>query len=330
MRRKQIFTLMILTAFFASFVVAPVAPVRAAGTGTIVIDYSHGQYSSYVEDLDALFEGNLTDLGYTVVWALGGINSSVLSDADGLILGSIYGDDGYTAAEFTAIDNWYKLGGKFLWVAYDSDYGGAQPSLDNNTYILESIGSHVYAEPSQVNDPISNCGGQAYRCVATGTSADITGVNAVLMHGPNLLYGATNAAEDDVAVALETDPIEGVTVLLSYNVSSVISDTDLIAPFAHDDGDSGAFPAVTWENVTQGVVIVSGASPYGDYMPMTADEYYGVPLQGMSFVTQVIDKGMNIAPTLVVGTDMTMILLIGGIGVVVIVIIVAIVFMRKK
>ncbi len=315
---------MVLTAFFASFMVAPAVPVRAAGTGTIVIDYSHGQQSSYVADLDLLLEGNLTDMGYTVVWALGGINTSILTGANGLILGSPYGDDnGFTAAEFTAIDDWYGAG-KFLWVAYDSDYGGAQPLLDNCTEILEGVGSHVYAEPSQVNDAVSNCV-EPYRVVATGTSGNITGVNKVLMHGPNLLYGCTGGAYNDGPVALETETIDNVEVLLTYAATAQISDTDLIAPIAHDDGDSGAFAACTWEFVGGGVVVVSGASPYGDYQPMCADEYYGVTLQGMSFVTQVIDRGMNAFPS-----DMTMILLIGGIGVVVIVIIVAIVFMRKK
>jgi hypothetical protein len=112
-----------------------------------------------------------------------------------------------------------------------------------------------------------------------------------------------------------------------FNESAVISDGDIVPPIAHDDGDEGAFVAATWEDLDGGVVVVSGASPYGDYQPMAADEYYDVDLDGMAFVTQVIDKGMNGA---LMPADMTMILLIGGVGVVVIVIIVAVIFMRKQ
>ena len=42
-----------------------------------------------------------------------------------------------------------------------------------------------------------------------------------------------------------------------------------------------------------GVLVVAGASPYGDYQPMSTDEYYGVPLEGMALVSQTIDWGMK-------------------------------------
>ena len=147
------------------------------------------------------------------------------------------------------------------------------------------------------------------------------------MHGPGMLYGATGGAENDGPVALETTTITGVYPILTYNASAEISDTDLLDPYAHDDGDTGAFVAATWEEgLYTGILVVSGASPYGDYQPMCADSYYNVTLQGMSFVTGVIDHGMNGA---LPAADMTMILIIGGIGVVA-VILVAVWCMKKK
>ncbi len=274
-------------------------------TYTIVFDYSHGQRSSYVEAIDLELGAELTAMGYNVVWALGGLNSSILADAKALIIGSIYGEESiFRSSEILAISSWYNAGGKFMWVSYDSDYGGAQPQLDSTSLLLEAVGSHVYAEPSQVYDSISNCV-EPYRVVATGTSMDPLvmeiglGVDKVLMHGPNLLYGSNSAtpAYGVNPVALETTTISNVYPILYYNESAEIWDTDFIAPLAHDDGDRGAFVCATIEVGlgvdSTSVLVVSGASPYGDYQPMFAYEYYGVELTGDKFVKQTIDFGIH-------------------------------------
>ncbi|MGY5852950.1 MAG: hypothetical protein RTU92_05225 [Candidatus Thorarchaeota archaeon] len=299
MRSKFVVPLLLLGLLLAVFPIFVEAPEPELYT--IVIDYSHGQRSSYVEILDLELESNLTAMGYNVVWADAGLNSSILADAGALIIGSVYGAENYFRnSEIQAISSWYNTGGKFMWIAYDSDYGGAQPLLDNMTAILESVGSHVYAEPSQVSDPVSNCV-EPYRIVATGTSMNPMvvetglGVDKVLMHGPNLLYGSNSPtpAYGVNPVALETTTISNVYPILYYSENAEISDTDLIPPLAHDDGDVGAFVAATIEfglGVDEtGVLVVSGASPYGDYMPMYASEYYGVELNGDKFVKQTID-----------------------------------------
>ena len=323
MNARTAFTFAIIACLFASYMAFPVAPVAADGTGTIIIDYSHGQESSYVTALDNNLAGNLTDMGYTCVFAKGGLNSSILGDADGLIIGSVLNSE-FTGAEINAIGAWYGTG-KFLWVGYDSDYGGADYIRTNMTAVLKKVGSHVYGEPTSVEDAISNCV-QPYRVVATH-SPYVAGVDAVLMHGPTLVYGSTTADPAADTVALETTSIPNVYPILKYNESAYITDADLVPPIAHTNNQEGAFVAATYEMLDGGVVVVSGASPYGDYQPMCADEYYDVPLQGMTFVTTIIDGGMN---NNLIPADMTMILLIGGIGVVVIVIIVAVIFMRKK
>ncbi len=272
---------------------------------TIVFDYSHGQYSSYVANLDAQLADQLTSLGHTVIFAKGGLNTSILSVADGLIIGSIYGiENGFTLDEIAAISVWYNFGGKFMWIGYDSDYGGYTYINDNMTTILETIGSHVYGEPTSVYDPISNCVA-SYRVVATGTSSNPVvvqigeGVNKILLHGPTLLYGSNSASpgENANAVPLETTTISNVYPILYYNQSAAILDSDFLPPFAHDDGDEGAFVGCTIEFGMgldgDSVLVVSGASPYADYMPMCTEEYYDVTLDGMNYVANVIEFGFS-------------------------------------
>jgi hypothetical protein len=174
--------------------------------------------------------------------------------------------------------------------------------------------------------------------VANTTSDDafvadiVEGVDAVLMHGPTMLYGSDSATpgENVDPVALETESIDNVYPLLYYGGSATITDGDVTYPYAHDDGDIGGFVAATLEVAAgaagTGVIIVSGASPYGDYSPMINHEYYSVPLNGEKLVVQGITVGLEKA---LVPDDMTMIYLAVGLGAVVIVIIV-IVIMKKR
>ena len=224
-----------------------------ASSKVVVFDYSHGQRSTYVAFLDQMLAGNLTEMGYTTIFATGGLNSSILSTADGLIIGSIYGiEDGFTADEVNAISSWYNVGGKFMWVGYDSDYAGLTYINDNMTQILDAVNSHVYGEPTSIEDAVSNCGGADYRPVATGTSSNSkvsatgTGVSGVLMHGPTLLYGSSSA-NPDVGIALETQSIPNVYPILYYSSSACITDADLIPPKAHSKNQEGAFVAATIE-----------------------------------------------------------------------------------
>lgn len=333
---RRAFTLGILGALMAALLIGP-APVTAAGTGTIVFDYSHGQENSnLINTTDLWLANNLTDLGYTVVWAKGGINSSVMDGAVGFVAGSIYGtSNGYTTSEISALEDWYADGRKFAWIGYDSDYGGNQYINDNMTALLEAMGSHVYGEPLSVEDPESNAGA-GYRPVASVTSDDafvapiVEGIEKVLMHGPTCLYGSDSdtPGEGVDTVALETESIENVYPFLYYSPDATIVNGDLIDGYEHEEGDTGSFVAATIEinagETGDNVIIVSGASPYGDYRPMFESEYYDVELSEM-IVPQAIDFGMNQAQA----QDMTLILVIGAIGAVVVVIIIIAVMRRK-
>ncbi|MHA1906459.1 MAG: hypothetical protein ACW98Y_04120 [Candidatus Thorarchaeota archaeon] len=333
---KRAFTVGIIAALFAAFLIGP-APVAADGTGTIVFDYTHGQYSSNLwNTTDLIVADALEAMGYTVVFAYGGINASVLDGAVGFVAGSIYGSsNGYTAAEFTTIADWFNAGNKFMWIGYDSDYAGRTYINDNMTKILEDTGSHVFGEPLSVEDPISSAA-SGYRAIANGTSDNsfvapiVAGVEKVLMHGPTCLYGSSSATEGTDVVALETGSIANVYPLLYFGGSATIVNADLVNGYAHDEGDTGAFVAATLEigagTAGNGVIIVSGASPYGDYRPMAEAEYYDIVMTGgLDFVVNGIDFGMNQAQAM----DMTLILAIGAIGAVVVIVIIIAVMKRN-
>ncbi len=315
--------------------IGPTVVTAQSSAKKIAFDYSHGQYKTSIETLDLQLAANLTQMGYEVSWAWGGINATFLADKDALILGSIAGTGAkFLQSEIDAIAEWFAKGGKFLWVAYDSDYtssSSGQWILDNMTAVLKAVNSHVYGEPTAVQDPVSNCG-SAYRVVANKTSSDpfvanlVENVTHVLMHGPTLLYGSTSGQPGNPsAVALETHTIPNVYPLLYYGGNTTIVDSDATYPYVHEDGDKGEFVAMTLELMGSNVLVVSGASPYGDYQPMYTESYYNVTLDGYNLVKQTIDFGLKYTPPF----DYTMLLIVGGVAVVVIIVVVF-ALMRKK
>lgn len=283
----------------------------SSNSRVIVFDYSHGQFSSFGEADDLILKASLETLGYTIIWARGGLNSTLLAEVDGLILGSIlYEDNAFLTSEIQAISDWFDEGLKFLWVGCDSDYysppSAGQFINDNMSAILESVGSHVYPEPTHVFDAFSNADA-AYRVIANETNDDpfvsraINNVSAVLMHGPTLLYGSNVSSNPGVGIApvdLATTTLGNVYPLLYYSHEAQILDSDLLNPFTHDNGDYGSFVAAAIEielgSRNTSVAVVSGASPYGDYSSMHISDYYDKYLDGDNFVKQTIDFGMSL------------------------------------
>ncbi|TFG99728.1 hypothetical protein E4H12_01645 [Candidatus Thorarchaeota archaeon] len=296
----------------------------ASSLGTIVIDYSHGQESTQttVAEDDALLGTELEAMGYTVIWARGGLNTSILSGADGLLIASILGDTNvFLSSEIDAIAEWFNGGSKFLWIGCDSDFTSlpsqGQFVNDNMCQVLEAVGSHVYPEPTAVEDPESNAGA-SYRTIANQTSDDpfvfdiVSNVGTVLMHGPTLVYGSAN--ENNPGVGVDPIPLELMTIddvypLLYYSDFAQIIDSDITPPIAHDDGDIGGFVAATLEinsgSSGSGMIITSGASPYADYYSMHLDDYYST-WNGSTFVTQAIDFCMShLGPSIDNPSDVT-------------------------
>ncbi len=314
-------TLAVATAvLMASLLVFSIPTIAFASTnsaagamGTILIDYSHGAYKASAEYLDQWLADNLTLMGFEVIFLWGGLNSTILANADGLVLPKIWGiDNGYLPSEVTAVADWFNAGNKFLWVGGESDFveaGGGQVVLDNQTLMLEAVGSHVYHEPTAVQDPVSYAGA-AYRPIANITTdnpmlaALVEGVDKVLVHSPTCLYGSDSAtpAEGVNPVALETTSIDDVYVLLQHSNNGTIVDSDLTAPYAHTNGQRGPFASVTLElNAGEdgsGAIVVSGGNVVGHYWPMTESTYANVTgMDGMRFVKNTIMYGMLHAMT---------------------------------
>jgi len=276
----------------------------ASNRPLIVFDYSHGQYRSEVESLDLSLKTELEGLGYEVVWAWGGINYTILSNASGLIIGPIWGESNvFSIDEILTIYAWFNLGHRFLWIGTDADTYGEYIN-DQMSSILEYVGSHVYPESVLVEDPILNCGA-SYRVIANRMSDNdfvspiVEGVSGVLMHGPTILYGSNSVLSPGVAVnptSLETTTIQDVYPLLYYGESAYCFGTDTVSPLVHSTGETGSFVCATLETnlglFNNSVAIVSGSSPYGNYQPMYTSDYYGNTLEGDLFVKQAIEFGI--------------------------------------
>lgn len=336
-KTRKVAAVLLIAALFAPYFISVGFPLTAAAQAedpVIVFDMGHGQYKDTVfEKEDALLAGNLTEMGFEVVWAWGGLNDTILDGAWGLVIASIYGSsNGFATAEITAVEDWFAEGRKFLWVAYDSDYAGNDYIRTNMSAMLTVAESQVLGEPTSVEDPVSNCA-SPYRVVANTTSTAaavssiVADVDAVLMHGPTLLYGLNSTGG---AVALETETLPNVHPVLYYGGSAVIVDADLVAPLAHTNGATGSFVAMTVETnagpTSNSIIAVSGASPYGDYQPMTTAQYYSVNLTGYNLVYQTFEFAKA---RLTGGMAIDPILLMGIVGVVVVVIIIAVVAKRR-
>jgi len=208
--------------------------------------------------------------------------------------------------------------------------------------MLEAVGSHVYHEPTAVQDS-SSFAGASYRPVSNTTGTDpfvatiVNGVQEVFTHSPTCLYGSDSATpgENVTPVALETESIDNVYVLLAHSSNGTIVDSDLTLPYAHEDGEHGAFVTMTIEmkagTAGTGVIVVSGGNVVGSYWAMMEDSYAGVVgMDGLYLVRQAIDFGMKEAAQAAAGLPLDpMLLAIIGIGVVVVIIIVVVVIRRK-
>lgn len=294
----------------ASFFAAPPQTVSAdvptPASGTILFITGYGMGTKLLSNLTE----DLVALGYTVVNATT-INSSILVGVDGLVMASPYGSDGIEGFNATnapivraAIKNWFDTGSKFLWLSGDSDYAGDTWHNQNITAILENINGRIRLEINSIEDPVSNCGGGPYRVVANESVSNMVAdeINAgitdgILFHGPSCVYALDPS---DTPVALENVTVPGVYPIITTSAAGVIVEANpLITSVVHKEGYVGNWVIMAAEQwagpLGNNKIIVSGASPYGDYQPMYTDVYYSVPLGGEAFVVQAIEWGMQVS-----------------------------------
>jgi len=285
----------------------------------------------------------LEDMGFEVV-LLDEISYDSIKDLDVLILGKIDRPEyGYSSDEVSAIARWFKEGGKFLWVAADSDY--TEPYLDPNDItfkaaepneILEAIGSTIRADYMSVEDPENNAGA-SYRVVANRSVDGINdhpvtrNVDRLLVHGPTGLAGFIDGEWVDFETLVEMDPT--VTWLARTGPKGVVVSHDGVDPNAYEVGFEGRLYLVAVqeirvaESLTEVVyskVLVSGDSPIGSYN-MFKDEYKGVSLDGIQFFRNAIEWGTEVK------TESNMTMMVGLIAVILVVLAaVAFVFLKRK
>ena len=254
-------------------------------------------------------QDTLSSKGFEVV-LLNSINENTLKDLDVLILGKIDRPEyGYSDEEVNAIANWFKQGGKFLWVAGDSDY--TEPYLDPNDItfkaaepnkILEAIGSTIRLDYMAVEDPENNAGAP-YRVVANRSVGGINdhevtkNVDRLLVHGPTGLAGFIDGKWVDFETLLNKD--DTVVWLARTGPNGVVVSHDKVDPNAYEVGYTGRLYLVAIQTikvseslteVKYSKVLVSGDSPIGSYN-MVKDEYKGVSLDGTTFFLNAIAWG---------------------------------------
>jgi hypothetical protein len=312
LNKKILSILFVATVFLAamSFFAAPPQSVAAdeptaQPPATILFITGYGMGTKLLSNLSE----DLVALGYTVINATT-VNASILTGVDGLVMASPYGSDGQEGfnatnapAVRTAIKNWYDTGSKFLWLSGDSDYAGDVWHTQNVTAILTNIGSRLRIETTSVEDPQSNCAA-AYRVAANETESNAVasvinnGVNyPILFHGPTCVYALDPSG---TPVALENVTVPGVYPIIRSSLAGQIVEANPLVPaVVHKGGYTGSWVMMAAEQwagpLGNNKIIVSGASPYGDYQPMYTDNYYSVPLNGSLFTVQAIDWGMQVA-----------------------------------
>ncbi len=265
--------------------------VKGEGAVVVAVDLSHGESDKYL----GFIAGNIT----FVEWrAIKEFNSASLSGVKLLIIGQP--TVAFTPDEISALKAWFLEGGKAVWVAADSDYGPGVGYQDTANALLEAVGSRLRLDLCSVEDPVQNAKA-AYRVVANVDPDEpvrsdlLVGISKpVLYHGPGVL---AYVKPDGSWAALEAEKPENVVRIVRTSTNGKVVENSPPAAKAHTAGESGSLVLNAAEFVKVGerlgLVIASGESPYGDYEPTWSSVYYGVALDGPTFVTNMINFALK-------------------------------------
>lgn len=266
------------------------APVRGE-TVVVGVDLSHGESDKYL----GFITGNITFVQWRTIREF---NSASLSGVKLLIIGQPTA--AFTPEEISALKSWFLEGGKAVWIAADSDYGPGVGYQDTANALLEALGSGLRLDLCSVEDPVQNAGAP-YRVVANVDPDEpvrsdlLVGISKpVLYHGPGVL---AYVKPDGSWTALEAERPENVVRIVRTSTNGKIVENSPPAAKAHTAGQSGSLVLNAAEFVRVGdrlgLVIASGESPYGDYEPTWSSVYYGVALDGPTFVTNMISFALK-------------------------------------
>lgn len=221
------------------------------------------------------FYTNYTNAGNTVIngsdMTMDDLKAKLTSDVDALFLPA----NNFTGEDLTFIKEWFALGGKLLWVAGDSDFGGFFLAGDLNP-VLEEVGSVLRLDAGAVDDPVSN-DGASYRVVANQLGdgpisdeiKDYVGVGNFTMpfHGPTSVYYVKDGAPADLREA----DLENVEVVVKSSPNATAIDQDLSAgpgDYYASINAKGNLPLLAVEKMDTNYVVVSGEGVFRDYKNM--------------------------------------------------------------
>ncbi|WP_297552765.1 serine/threonine-protein kinase [Thermococcus sp.] len=288
---------------------------------TIGIDLSHGENPNGLTPVtyenQTLAPGILETLSqYTFVyfgnesyqeelgirWLGRSITPGLLENVDVLIIGQPTAN--FSNTEILAIREWFYSGGKVLWVAGDSDYGNGVKTQRIVNGLLEALGAPLRLDLCSVEDPVSNAG-RSYRIIAYNRPSNdtpyrlllIQGVtHGVLAHGPGPVALFVNGTWKPLR---DGNKPSGVYIILRTSKDAQIVENNDPLGKAYRAGETGEFPiAAAWvwsSGNKRSVLIVSGETPVGGYTPMWVSQYYGIKLDGPTFVSNVIHWGVTVA-----------------------------------
>ncbi|USH00884.1 CGP-CTERM sorting domain-containing protein [Thermococcus argininiproducens] len=311
-----------LSILISVFVLFGLFGMAFASATTVAVDLAHGENEKYLAE-DVLEYGTNRTLAHGIVktiidveWAYFGdplaadtlgikhlgekITADALANVDMLILGQPTSP--FQPDEIQAIAEWFKQGGKVLWVAADSDYGSGPQVQDIANAVLEQLGiGHLRIDLASIEDPTSNAGA-SYRVVGLvqpdeGTpDKDMITRNfqydgKVLYHGPAVVGWVDD--NGNWQQLIDGNIPENVYRIVKTSSDGTIVENNDPPAYAYSAGDIGVFTLlaaeiIKFENGKQSVLIVSGESPYGDYTPTWEAKYHGVDLDGPAFVTNMV------------------------------------------
>ena len=337
---KRVALLSLLLILSLTLGVFSTLPVSAQKKKVVAFDLTPGR----VKDIDSekwqavlkSLEANLTAWGYEVK-ELTKITPDTLKGVDALVIGKMKDYKSvFSPEEVKAIADWFKQGGKFLWVGADSDY--VEPYLNPKdtsfkagepNKILEAIGSSIRVDYASLEDPESNAGAGyrviSYRANTQGWAGEITkNAPKVLFHGPALLAGY----KDGKFVPFDEVVSENCQWLYRSSDKGKVVSHDGVDPKAYKVGDTGSFVEAAAEKIPVGgsysKVIVTAESLYGD-RNIFLSEYHGVKLDGPTFVKNAFAWG-----TTVESAGLPMEWLAGIAIIIVVVLALAYFFLKKK
>ncbi len=336
--KRELLTLGILLAFLLAFSI-PKATAQPAVV--VAVDLGHGESNKYLNYI----MGNITFVSWKVI--KGPINESVLKDVDILLLGQP--TVALSLDEIAAIKKWLDSGNKVLYIGGDSDYGPGGKTIIQINDLLAAIGTKLRLEHGAVYSDNPDVTAKAYYRMLVFVEpdpnpllrTDIVKENIklpILMHGPSCIIWVDEQGKYHDPVK-ETYP--GL-IRLVWAHKSYIGDNTPPTPYLYDlmtygkgtgDHDFVMYAAEYWPDKNV-LIVVAGESLYGDYEPAWSSQYYGVSLDGPTFVTNLVKWWVYVVkeiPSQKAAQQQQQILLIAGAVIVVVVAVaVALLLVRKR